>query len=166
MKHQAREGAWWHSHGQTLVVALADAICAQAPSGALDTALAVVAEVAKRKRLEAVKEFSLGREPKHISRADQAIAAVCRRFGVTPEELKSACRKSRYTIPRVVAWQLMRTEMLFSVTEIGEMFDRDHSTILRQTEAYGDSHEVAAHVTEIAELLRSQWLDTQPEAAE
>lgn len=150
---------------RSFVDVIADSICAQYPSGALDTALAVVANIATRKRLEAVRDFSRGKEPKTRTRPDQVIGAVCRYYGMTPEELKGS-RHRRVAYARFAAWHVLRTELKLSTLEIGTLFSRDHTSVMRCTEAVENNAELAEQVATITATLRAQWGTEMGEAAE
>lgn len=150
---------------QSFVATMADAICSQASSEALDTALAIVSEVAKRKRLEAIRNFARGRVPSHESRPMQVIAAVCQQFGITSEEMLSVSHAKRFADPRAVAMRIMRHELRMGTPEIARLFRRDSSTVTHATTK--ERPDLAAHATRITGWLRIQWGSEQVvEAAE
>jgi ATPase involved in DNA replication initiation len=151
---------------KSFVDALADSICAQYPSGALETSLAVVSAVAVRQRMAAVRDFSRGRVVRCQTRKDQVLDAVCQRFGVTSEELRSPCRKKRFSAARAVACSLMRSELQMSSSDVGVEIGRDHTTVLSNTARVRDDSVLAEHANELARALRAQWDVVQVEAAE
>lgn len=56
---------------------------------------------------------------------------IARHYGITVENIKSACRKRQYSWPRQIAAYLCREMTECSLPEIGRMFGgRDHTTIL------------------------------------
>jgi chromosomal replication initiator protein len=62
---------------------------------------------------------------------DDVLRAVERRYGVTSEELRSACRARRLMVPRQVAMYLARRLLGLSLAEVGRQFGgRDHATVL------------------------------------
>lgn len=61
--------------------------------------------------------------------ARRAADLVSGRRGVTFEEIFSQSRRKRIAHARFEVWHLMRKSG-FSLTEIGEVFDRDHTSIL------------------------------------
>ena len=62
---------------------------------------------------------------------DEILAAVARRFGVRPEELKAKGRAKEVVVPRQVAMYLIRDRLGASLPEIGQFFGgRDHTTVL------------------------------------
>jgi chromosomal replication initiator protein len=56
---------------------------------------------------------------------------VARRWGVTPEGLRSKARTKTLTVPRQVAMFLARNLLGLQLVEIGQAFGgRDHSTVI------------------------------------
>jgi len=61
---------------------------------------------------------------------DAIVAAICERFGLRPADLRSRRRSKHVAQPRQVAMYLCRRLMNASLPHIGELFDRDHTTVL------------------------------------
>ena len=62
---------------------------------------------------------------------DRVQEVVARRWGVTPEGLRSKARTKRLTVPRQVAMYLARDLLGMQLVEIGQAFGgRDHSTVI------------------------------------
>ncbi len=61
---------------------------------------------------------------------DLIINVICNYFQVTREELSSKSRKRSITVPRNISMYLSRKYTNSSLKEIGEYFNRDHSTVL------------------------------------
>ncbi|MFI5206572.1 MAG: chromosomal replication initiator protein DnaA [Gemmatimonadales bacterium] len=62
---------------------------------------------------------------------DRVQEVVARRWGVTPEGLRSKARTKRLTVPRQVAMFLARDLLGMQLVEIGQAFGgRDHSTVI------------------------------------
>jgi len=62
---------------------------------------------------------------------DRVQEVVARRWGVTPEGLRSKARTKSLTIPRQVAMYLARDLLSMQLVEIGQAFGgRDHSTVI------------------------------------
>ncbi|PYO27142.1 MAG: chromosomal replication initiator protein DnaA, partial [Gemmatimonadetes bacterium] len=60
---------------------------------------------------------------------------VARRWGVTPEGLRSKARTKTLTIPRQVAMYLARNMLSMQLVEIGQAFGgRDHSTVIHSVD--------------------------------
>ncbi|HWO89723.1 MAG TPA: chromosomal replication initiator protein DnaA [Gemmatimonadales bacterium] len=66
---------------------------------------------------------------------DRVQEVVARRWGVTPEGLRSKARTKRLTVPRQVAMYLARNVLGMQLVEIGQAFGgRDHSTVIHSVE--------------------------------
>jgi chromosomal replication initiator protein len=69
---------------------------------------------------------------------DQVQEVVARRWGVTPEGLRSKARTKRLTVPRQVAMFLARDLLGMQLVEIGQAFGgRDHSTVIHSLDKVG-----------------------------
>jgi chromosomal replication initiator protein len=66
---------------------------------------------------------------------DAIARAVCERFALRPAELRSRRRTQDVAIPRQLAMYLCRRMMAASYPQIGELFGRDHTTIMHAAEA-------------------------------
>ena len=60
---------------------------------------------------------------------DRTIGVVCRHFSVTPEDVKGAQKIKNIKDARNVAMYAIQEETELSLSQIGEIFNRDHSTI-------------------------------------
>lgn len=58
------------------------------------------------------------------------IAAVSREFDVSVDEMKGASRCQWASEPRQIAWMLLRKWTRWTVENIGDEFNRDHTTVL------------------------------------
>ena len=66
---------------------------------------------------------------------DRVQEVVSRRWGVTPEGLRSKVRTKRLTVPRQVAMYLARDLLGMQLVEIGQAFGgRDHSTVIHSVD--------------------------------
>ena len=75
------------------------------------------------------------RSPASIDRVQEVVA---RRWGVTPEGLRSKARTKRLTVPRQVAMYLARDLLGMQLVEIGQAFGgRDHSTVIHSLDKVG-----------------------------
>jgi chromosomal replication initiator protein len=73
-----------------------------------------------------------GRATPSIDRVQEVVA---RRWGVTPEGLRSKARTKTLTIPRQVAMYLARDMLAMQLVEIGQAFGgRDHSTVIHSVD--------------------------------
>ncbi len=66
---------------------------------------------------------------------DAIVAAVCERFGLRPSDLASRRRSQHITLPRHVAMYLCRRLLNASFPHLGELFQRDHSTVIHGVSA-------------------------------
>ncbi len=64
---------------------------------------------------------------------DEIVTAVCSRFSVRPIDLRSKRRSKNVVLPRQLAMYLCRRLMSVSFPHIGELFGRDHSTVMHAT---------------------------------
>jgi chromosomal replication initiator protein len=66
---------------------------------------------------------------------DRVQEVVARRWGVTPEGLRSKARTKTLTIPRQIAMYLARDMLGMQLVEIGQAFGgRDHSTVIHSVD--------------------------------
>ncbi len=66
---------------------------------------------------------------------DAITAAVCEHFALKLGDLRSRRRSRHIAVPRQVAMYLCRRLMGTSLPRLGEMFERDHSTVFHAVEA-------------------------------
>ena len=73
--------------------------------------------------------------PRSIPTIDRVQDVVARRWGVTPEGLRSKARIKTLTIPRQIAMYLAREVLNMQLVEIGQAFGgRDHSTVIHSVD--------------------------------
>jgi chromosomal replication initiator protein len=81
--------------------------------------------------------------------ASDILNTVSNYYGVTINELKGKCRKRRIVKPRQVIMFLLRTKARMVLSDIGEVMNRDHTTVIHSitciqndiTHPYDDSLE-------------------------
>lgn len=81
--------------------------------------------------------------------ASDILNTVSNYYGVTISELKGKCRKRRIVKPRQVIMFLLRTKARMVLSDIGEVMNRDHTTVIHSitciqndiTHSYDDSLE-------------------------
>jgi chromosomal replication initiator protein len=66
---------------------------------------------------------------------DSISQAVCEQFAVRPSELRSRRRTQDVSVPRQLAMYLCRRLTRASYPQIGELFGRDHSTVMHAADA-------------------------------
>lgn len=69
--------------------------------------------------------------------------SVCRRYGITIEELESRTHKWRVAHPRQIAMALVRKKLGYSYPRIGREFNRDHTTALWAARKWGIEPDLA-----------------------
>ena len=76
-----------------------------------------------------------GAQPKSSPTIDKVQDVVARRWGVTPEGLRSKARIKTLTVPRQIAMYLAREVLQMQLVEIGQAFGgRDHSTVIHSVD--------------------------------
>ena len=75
------------------------------------------------------------REATALPSIDKVQEVVARRWGVTPEGLRSKARIKTLTVPRQIAMYLARELLQMQLVEIGQAFGgRDHSTVIHSVD--------------------------------
>jgi chromosomal replication initiator protein len=73
--------------------------------------------------------------PRPMPSVDRVQEVVSRRWGVTPEGLRSKARIQTLTVPRQIAMYLAREALQMQLVEIGQAFGgRDHSTVIHSVD--------------------------------
>jgi chromosomal replication initiator protein len=76
-----------------------------------------------------------GDKPQSLPTIDRVQDVVARRWGVTPEGLRSKARIKSLTVPRQIAMYLAREVLNMQLVEIGQAFGgRDHSTVIHSVD--------------------------------
>ena len=89
-------------------------------------------------KIKAGSEEGGGNGRKGAPSIDRVQEVVARRWGVTPEGLRSKVRTRRLTVPRQVAMYLARDMLGMQLVEIGQAFGgRDHSTVIHSVDKVG-----------------------------
>lgn len=81
--------------------------------------------------------------------ANDILRTVTNYYGVSIEDIKGKCRKRRIVKPRQVIMFLLRTKARMVLSDIGEVMNRDHTTVIHSitciqndiTHPYDDSLE-------------------------
>lgn len=85
----------------------------------------ITLEVAK----EAISDIVRDRVSVNVT-IDKILNAVCKKYGVTVDELKSKAKTSNIANARQISMYIMRKMTELSLPKIGKYFNRDHSTTL------------------------------------
>jgi chromosomal replication initiator protein len=84
-------------------------------------------------KIRQADEASFGSPP--TPSIDRVQEVVARRWGVTPEGLRSKARTKTLTVPRQIAMYLARDMLGMQLVEIGQAFGgRDHSTVIHSVD--------------------------------
>ncbi|MBM4186093.1 MAG: chromosomal replication initiator protein DnaA [Gemmatimonadetes bacterium] len=76
-----------------------------------------------------------GDRPQALPSIDRVQDVVARRWGVTPDGLRSKARIKSLTVPRQIAMYLAREVLNMQLVEIGQAFGgRDHSTVIHSVD--------------------------------
>jgi chromosomal replication initiator protein len=93
----------------------------------------ITTELAREALSDKIKqaEPSMTGAPPAKPSVDRVQEVVARRWGVTPEGLRSKARTKTLTVPRQVAMYISRNMLGLQLVEIGQAFGgRDHSTVI------------------------------------
>lgn len=77
-------------------------------------------------------------EWKRLIKKDIIIKAVCDHFGLKIHHLKGSKRYTGFTKPRHMAFLLLHKYTAMNKTEIGEEFNRDHTTVIHGMKSIKD----------------------------
>jgi chromosomal replication initiator protein len=72
----------------------------------------------------------LEKEEEHALTFEKIVKAVTSHYGVTPEDLLGKSQMREVALPRQVAMYLCRERLKMPYQKIGELFGRDHSTVM------------------------------------
>ena len=80
-------------------------------------------------------QSNAGEKPRTMPTIDKVQDVVARRWGVTPDGLRSKARIKSLTVPRQIAMYLAREVLNMQLVEIGQAFGgRDHSTVIHSVD--------------------------------
>ena len=96
----------------------------------------ITIELAREALSDRIKAEEPGpRPPASLPTIDRVQEVVARRWGVTPEGLRSKARIKTLTVPRQIAMYLARELLQMQLVEIGQSFGgRDHSTVIHSVD--------------------------------
>lgn len=61
---------------------------------------------------------------------DTVVFNTCEQYNITVDQIKSKSRKGPIAIPRLLTMHILRKNTLLSLKEIGDVFSRDHTTVI------------------------------------
>ncbi|HAB99754.1 MAG TPA: chromosomal replication initiation protein, partial [Parachlamydiales bacterium] len=76
-----------------------------------------------------LKDF-LSREEELLLKPEHIIQQIATHFGIKPEDLLSKSQTREFALPRQIAMYACREKLKMPYQAIGELFDRDHSTVM------------------------------------
>lgn len=85
---------------------------------------------------------------------DTVIAEVARGFKVTVDDIMGRSYRRRVTIARACAMAIVRQGTDLSYPAIGDIFDRDHSTVINAVQKVMADPELSRAVEEAADEVR------------
>jgi chromosomal replication initiator protein len=92
-------------------------------------------ELAREALSDKIRPGEDGGAPKALPSIHRVQEVVARRWGVTPEGLRSKARIKTLTVPRQIAMYLARELLQMQLVEIGQAFGgRDHSTVIHSVD--------------------------------
>jgi chromosomal replication initiator protein len=92
-------------------------------------------ELAREALSDKIRPGEDGGTPKALPSIHRVQEVVARRWGVTPEGLRSKARIKTLTVPRQIAMYLARELLQMQLVEIGQAFGgRDHSTVIHSVD--------------------------------
>ncbi len=92
-------------------------------------------ELAREALSDKIRAGEADGEPRPLPTINKVQEVVARRWGVTPEGLRSKARIKTLTVPRQIAMFLARDLLQMQLVEIGQAFGgRDHSTVIHSVD--------------------------------
>ena len=92
------------------------------------------------------------------------VRATAQYYGVSPESVLGRSQSREYVLPRQVAMFLCRQKLSLSYVKIGEVFSRDHSTVISSIRAISQKLEeddrecdVSCAIQELTKRLSSAY---------
>ena len=88
-------------------------------------------------------------------------------FGVDKHHLKSRSRRRKYVEARVVFAVIARRRLLMGTVQIGELLNKDHSSISHYTKQHADLYEVDKHYRDLYDMChKPKWYATYATSTE
>lgn len=107
--------------------------------------------------LQALADMGEGKSPLPAALTPKlVIDAVATHYGISPDVILGKQRDKQATLARQVVIYLLRQEKHYSLTEIGNLLNRDHSTILHNFRRISQSIKTDTDLAHSVEQLRGQ----------
>lgn len=102
----------------------------------------------------------IAEEDKNKITTDKILTTVSSHFGIKNEDILGKAQSREFVLPRQIAMHLCRNELKLPFMKIGELFSKDHSTVMSSVKAIQkgideDDSEVAGAWHQIHKKLRS-----------
>ena len=79
---------------------------------------------------KALLEDLVVEETAHVLQPDQVVRTVAEQFGIRIEDILGRAQSREYALPRQIAMHICRTQLKLPFARIGEVFQRDHTTVM------------------------------------
>lgn len=106
--------------------------------------------------LPGMKESLFKSDPKNI------LYMLCDFFGLEEKDITGRCRVRKYVWPRHLYCYLCYKYSKCSLTEIGMVLRRDHTTIIHSKQAVKNLYETEDEIREQVDLLESKFSGVNP----
>lgn len=100
-------------------------------------------------------------EERYVITSDKILQTVAHHFDIEVEEITGTAQSRDCVLPRQIAMYLCRTKLNISYTKIGDLFDRDHSTVMTsvkriQKDLDEDNKDLLTHLHTITKNLQNE----------
>lgn len=97
-------------------------------------------------------------EKQHALTSEKIIQAASDHYGIHPDDILGKAQSRDCTLPRQISMYLCRKHLKIPFTKIGEIFDRDHSTVISSVRSVQESYEAreiefSSAITEIEKKI-------------
>lgn len=103
-------------------------------------------------RFNRIREETKENERKIIVTTSETVqrvmALVCFNYQLTEEQLISKTRKRNFVLARMICMKLIRSNTSMILEDIGNVFNRDHSTVLYSIDTLNDLIETDNNISE------------------
>ncbi len=86
--------------------------------------------------------------------ADKIISAVASHYGIQSSDILGKSQKKECSLPRQIAMYLCRANLRLPYTSIGDVFSRDHSTVMTSVKRIEEQTEMRGELTAVVNTIR------------
>lgn len=101
-----------------------------------------------------LKDFLINRDG--VLSTDKIIETITNFFHLKPVDLRSKKRSKNIVYPRSIAMYILREKTKLSLSEVGSLFDRDHSTVLTAINKISEQEKTDPELQGTLETLRQK----------